>query len=138
MKHVATVLLLALAGCVHAETSVDAPMVWGCKDLVVEGSLVTTGYIDMSAEDDVIGHGQHSGTLTTSRVLRGKAPGRRLKVFYFGHANIVSTPLRFVLIPVAEGYTIRDLARPRSAEARLAKQCDPALDKPAPPAHPAV
>lgn len=119
--------LAALGGQALAKPA-EPPIAYGCNDLVVDGAIATESYADMSGPDDLLGHGQFTGTLFIDVVLRGKPHGRKVKVFYFSHSEMNQAQFRFVLRPVSGGYELRSAARRGRDFMKLARRCDPALD----------
>lgn len=99
---------------VHARDK-SAPIDYGCDDIVVVGRIKTTGYTDMTRQDNLLGSGRYDMQVRIGRVLRGKEPRRIVSVSGYSHGQMrENSDFWLVLTPAPDGrYTIRtaNLAR---------------------------
>lgn len=70
---------------------------YGCRDLVVIGRVESTDYQHIENEDDLLGHGWATATVTVDRVLRGRGAGPILNARYLTHAYL-RDDLDFLLV----------------------------------------
>lgn len=76
---------LTLAIAAHAEPASSKELTYGCKDLVVIGTVQSLNYTPV-ATDDILGHGWVTANIGVRKFIKGSDPRSMLPVRYFTHA----------------------------------------------------
>ncbi|MBN8812781.1 MULTISPECIES: hypothetical protein [unclassified Sphingomonas] len=125
-RPLAPALAIALSTMPSAAAAQDAPIGYGCGDLVAIGRARSLDYTPVDSEDDMLGHGWITAKLKIRKVLRGHAAAPTVPVRYFAHADLRGDrDFLFVIAKDEAGRNVVRTARPieDAVDQRLAARC---------------
>jgi len=104
----AAVLLTAACATAPEASLENRTLPFGCSDIVVVGRVTNGAFQHVEIENDLLGHGWISATLSVRKVVRGGPISSVLPVRYFAHTYMrQDRDFMLVLERVGTGFEIK-------------------------------